>query len=344
MIGRSFNKIFEQSDKYNYFGDQKEREIGYSSLPSDREYRFTQSITNKVDLKSNWLSKGEIGPTFYDIFQNNSRYNIWGDTRKHLVNADLTLCNLKNCITHYPIKFPQKPNCYKLQPQYSDILKAGGIDYCNLANDHAMDFMGNGMLDTRYSLNELGIRYTGSGNNIDEASEPVYFKKKDTTIGILSASDHYRWFGAEEKIAGIRYIDITQNGWWNIIKQIQEMKKKCDFIIFSFNWKMKINKVESFAKKLIDYGVNVVYGCSAHKILPIEKYKHGLIIYSSGNFIDDYKVTNHKNNLSYITDVYVDNGNIYCIKIRPTSRNLHQVNFAKGQDYTTIMKVANFTS
>jgi poly-gamma-glutamate synthesis protein (capsule biosynthesis protein) len=204
-----------------------------------------------------------------------------------------------------------------------------------------MDFMGNGMLDTRFSLNELGIRYTGSGNNIFEASEPVYFKKKDTTIGILSASDHYRWFGAEEKIAGIRYVDITQNGWWNIIKQIQNMKKNCDFIIFSLNWKMKINNVKWFARKLIDYGVNVVHGCFPHKILPLEKYKNGLIIYSGGNYIDDYNVTNNKNNLSYITDVYIDNGNIYCVKVRPTSRTLHQVNFAKGKDYIDVMKVAN---
>jgi poly-gamma-glutamate synthesis protein (capsule biosynthesis protein) len=324
MIGRSFNQLFEKNDINDYYKEQKKEEIGYNSVPSDKYHRIVKNIKGDVKILSNWLSSGKIGPTFYDIFLNDNLYNIWGDTRDHLVKSDLTICNLKNCITHYPIKFPQKPNCYKLQPKYSKILKAGGIDYCNLANDHAMDYMGVGMLDTKHTLNELGIKHTGSGNNINEASEPAFFKRGNTTIGILSGSDHYRWWGAEKNVPGIKYIDLSQNNWGRLIKQIQDVKKRCEILVYVINWQDR--NFDWFAKKLIDYGVDIVHGCLNHKKMPVVNYKKGIIIYSCGNFIDDYKVTN-KNNLSYITDVYIDFDKINCVKIKSTKRENYQVNF-----------------
>ena len=51
-------------------------------------------------------------------------------------------------------------------------------------------------------------------------------------------------------------------------------------------------KYKEFGRKLVDTGVTIVFGHSAHHIIqnPIEEYNNGIIIYGLGDFINDYAV------------------------------------------------------
>ena len=81
-----------------------------------------------------------------------------------------------------------------------------------------------------------------------------------------------------------------------IYKKIRNNKDK--FIVFSIHWgsnwvKGEMPKhIKDFGRKLIDEGVNIVFGHSAHHIVknPIEEYNNGIIIYGLGDFINDYAV------------------------------------------------------
>ena len=57
----------------------------------------------------------------------------------------------------------------------------------------------------------------------------------------------------------------------------------------------RTNRDPNLGKKLIDNGVRIVFGHSAHHIPqpPIQKYKNGLIIYGLGDFINDYSINNN---------------------------------------------------
>jgi len=44
-----------------------------------------------------------------------------------------------------------------------------------------------------------------------------------------------------------------------------------------------------FAHRLVDSGLDIVFGHSSHHVRPIEVYREKLILYGCGDFIDDYE-------------------------------------------------------
>ena len=96
---------------------------------------------------------------------------------------------------------------------------------------------------------------------------------------------------------------IDYNNLNPIYQKIENLKKKNKFIVFSIHWGSNWvqgdmpNHIQQFAKNLIDIGVNIVFGHSAHHIVknPVEKYKNGIIIYGLGDFINDYSVRDEFN-------------------------------------------------
>ena len=68
-----------------------------------------------------------------------------------------------------------------------DILKEMGTDIVSLANNHALDFGVEALLDTFTTLEE-GNRLCGSGHYMDRAKAPVYYTIGDTTIAFVAAS------------------------------------------------------------------------------------------------------------------------------------------------------------
>ena len=68
---------------------------------------------------------------------------------------------------------PQKGKC-------SEALLALNTAGVTLANNHMMDYSGEGLKDTIKGLDKLNIKHTGAGRNIDEALEPMVFTEGDT--------------------------------------------------------------------------------------------------------------------------------------------------------------------
>ena len=72
-----------------------------------------------------------------------------------------------------------------------------------------------------------------------------------------------------------------------------------------------------FGKALIDNGVQIVFGNSAHHIppRPMQLYKNGLIIYGLGDLVNDYSVrNNYKSDESLMC--MIDNLKITKIKVK----------------------------
>ena len=75
--------------------------------------------------------------------------------------------------------------------------------------------------------------------------------------------------------------------------EIQEAKRQADVVLVSFHGhecdgletNVPAQFLETFSRRCIDAGANVVIGHGPHEIRGIEQYKEGLILYSLGNFI-----------------------------------------------------------
>jgi poly-gamma-glutamate synthesis protein (capsule biosynthesis protein) len=166
----------------------------------------------------------------------------------------------------------------------------------SLANNHTLDYGIKGMKNTLDALRRNSILTLGSADNHQQAIRPLIVESNSLRIGFISfvysfLRDEIPFFSTFQRMrqynrpGPARYFEKEVLGW------IQKLKERTDFIIASIHWDGSINypapPQRLLAEKLIDCGVNVIFGHHPHAVQGIQKYRNGLIFYSLGNFLFD---------------------------------------------------------
>jgi len=202
---------------------------------------------------------------------------------KWFSEADISMVNLENPITTRGSKVLKEFN-FRMHPKYRQILLNGGVDIVTIANNHTLDYGAEGMYDTIHYLDSVGVKHVGGGRNLAEARRPVIIEVKGKKIGFLGYFGG-GWHSATEKRAGIA------PRWENyVIEDVNKLRQEADFVVVNFHWgdekqHYPNEQQKRLAHKTIEAGADLVIGHHPHVLQGIEKYKHGIIAYSLGNFI-----------------------------------------------------------
>lgn len=259
----------------------------------------------------------------------------WGNVLPLLKKTDLNIINLETTLTISDKKVSKVFN-FKADPDKVKTLQEGRIDVVTIANNHILDYDEEGLLETIQILDKTGIKRVGAGKNAKEAIKPAIVIVKGGTIGILGYTDNEPgWKAASQP--GTNYIKI---GDINTVKNdVEQIKNKVDVLIVSIHWgpNMQENPSEqfiTFAHQMIDIGVNIIHGHSAHIFQGIELYKNGLILYDTGDFVDDYAVDPYlRNDRTFLFLCEVGKQGVKGLRLLPLLIDRMQVNLAKGTDY-----------
>jgi poly-gamma-glutamate synthesis protein (capsule biosynthesis protein) len=85
---------------------------------------------------------------------------------------------------------------------------------------------------------------------------------------------------------------------------------------------------------MIEKGADIIHGHSAHNFQGIEVYQHKLILYDTGDFLDDYAVDPFlRNDHSFLFKVEVSQKRIEKLVLVPVLISHCQVNLATNEDY-----------
>lgn len=247
--------------------------------------------------------------------------NVFANVEEMFKNSDGAVINLEDPMTTsstaYKSTIPLKAN-----PAYAHVLKENNIVVACLANNHIMDYGDTGLNDTISALNKTGLNYTGAGNNIDQASKPVYLSIKDRKIAILNYMDNttFTGFSTSEMAAAT----VTSPGYApadpNLIKKdIDEAKNNSEMVIVVFHYGNEYSTQPnayqvSISHQCIDDGADMVIGSHPHVIQPIEIYNGKPIFYSLGNFVFD--MSNSATHESLMVEMDL-NGSTANIKVHP---------------------------
>ena len=103
-------------------------------------------------------------------------------------------------------------------------------------------------------------------------------------------------------------------------------------MVFSLHWgpnmvKFPPSAFQAFARRLVDAGVDIVHGHSAHVFQGIEIYRKKIIFYDTGDFVDDYWVSEAIDE-QFIYWVRVRDGQLFEIELIPVKIDECQVNLA----------------
>ena len=303
------------------------------------------SKTNTEKVSNTTLTMGLAGDVMIGRLVNDhlahvpSKY-IWGDMLPLLKNQDVNLINLEAALTNSETIVPKVFN-FKADPCYVQTLVDASVDVVNLANNHVRDYGDEGLLETVKTLDQVGIKHVGAGRNAKEAKKPVIISKKGITIGILGFSDNEPSWIAKEATPGIHYVDMTDIN--DFKKDIESIRKLVDIVLVSLHWGPNMRErppqyFRQLAHALIDNGVDIIHGHSAHIFQGVECYKQGLILYDTGDFLDDYYVDPIlRNDHSFYFIVTLTKQGFCSLQLIPTVISNFQVNKATGSEREAII-------
>ena len=190
-----------------------------------------------------------------------------------LKKFDLRIANLEGPITGSPSVATDKNVLrFTFNKKFLPALKRN-FDALSLSNNHTNNFGEKGIDDTKKSLRESNIRYFGDPYN------------RNGVRGTIIEKNGF-------KIATIGYHELISPNVGPILKEIQELRKKSDYLVVMPHWgaeyrKSPSEKQKRLARLFIDAGADIVAGTHPHVIQTKEEYKGKKIYYSLGNFIFD---------------------------------------------------------
>jgi len=275
----------------------------------------------------------------------------WGDVRPLLDAADLRIINLECAITdnEQPWIRTAKVFHFRAQPSAIETLRTARIDACSLANNHTLDFEEQGLLDTLEHLDAAGIRHAGAGRNQEEAADPAILTvpaNHTRRAALLAFTDNEPSFAAGADRPGTNYLPVSLKP--DVLRRVERAVSAVrgmgvDTVIFSNHWGPNMvqrpKKIfRRFAHAVIDRGVDIYYGHSAHVFQGVEIYRGKPIIYDTGDFIDDYAVNPElRNDWSFLFQVSVVEGRFERLDLTPVKLSYARVDLASGGERETIL-------
>jgi poly-gamma-glutamate synthesis protein (capsule biosynthesis protein) len=281
-----------------------------------------------------------LGRMVNEVITREGYFYPWGNMIELLRSTDLNLVNLETTLTTSTKRVIKSYN-FKANPDKVQSLIAAGVDVCSIANNHILDFDVEGLFETMATLENAGFLYTGAGRNIYKAREPVVVTKNGIIVGIIGCTDNEPGWNAGKTKPGVFYINVKKPE--ALVTEIKSLRPLVDILILSIHWGPNMRQKPTrafvrFAHSMIDSGVDIFHGHSAHVFQGIEVYKEKLILYDTGDFVDDYRVNPPlRTDQSFFYIVKTDRRGIVGLELVPVLISNMQVNLAVGAEYRQIV-------
>lgn len=215
--------------------------------------------------------------------------------------ADLAIVNLECCISEHgrPWPAPGKPFFFRAPPTAVDVLASVGVRAVWLANNHALDYGYEALLDTFRHLQAAGIAWVGAGVDVGAARRGVVVETAGVRIGLVGFADHPADFEASHGRPGIAFVasgELARVGppaW--LVDEIRRLRAECEMVIVGPHWgpNMRAEPLPhhpAVARSLIEAGATALAGHSAHVVQPVGLVGGAPVLYDIGDLLDDYAV------------------------------------------------------
>lgn len=208
--------------------------------------------------------------------------------RDLIANADYFMVNEEFPFSNRGTKAQDKQYTFRLAPEKVSMFQELGIDAVTLANNHALDYGTDALLDSCEVLDQAGIAHTGAGKNLEEARKQVRIEvggKRIAVIGATRVIPQADWSAGASHPGMLATYDPTV-----LLEKIQKQKQENDYVFVIVHWGIERDErpqeyQRTLGKQYIDAGADLVIGSHPHVLQGVEYYKGKAIVYSLGNFI-----------------------------------------------------------
>jgi len=206
----------------------------------------------------------------------------------------------------------------RTDPAIADSLPRLGLDVVTIANNHAVDYGIEGLIDTALHLESVGIKTVGAGLNLECAARPYFKELSGRRIGVIAFScltpTGMDAGAARAGISGLRvqtayeidpWYQMEEPGDPSVIRirtrvrdddlsealtRVAEAKRQCDILIVTLHWGFGSGEdlaeyQRPLAQHLIEAGADVIHGHHPHAVHAFGFYHGKPIIFGAGTYV-----------------------------------------------------------
>lgn len=241
-----------------------------------------------------------IHDTVYkDALQKDGTYDftdMYANFSEDLKNTDIKFINQETVLGGVDLGLSGYPT-FNSPTEIAKNLESVGFNLVNLASNHCLDRMEQGIANELAAFDETNIVHDGVYNTQEEFDTIPTFTKNGITFSFLAYT--YGTNGIQPTYTyNVSYFDDAQ-----IQSDVQRAKEISDVVIVSAHWgdenTFEPNDFQKhYAQLFADCGVDVVIGTHPHTIQPVEWIEGSegnkmLCVYSLGNFIGGMLTTDN---------------------------------------------------
>jgi poly-gamma-glutamate capsule biosynthesis protein CapA/YwtB (metallophosphatase superfamily) len=205
--------------------------------------------------------------------------------------ADITVGNLESALGDigdpvakgYPFRAP---------PAAAQSLALAGFDVLSLANNHAMDYGPQALLQGIALLQDQGISVVGAGEN-EAAARRAHIRQVNgirlAFLGYVHVPVEWRGFDTQSWTATETAPGVAWGDPEGIATDVRAARQQADLVVVilhsGYEYVLQPSPPQvAAARAAIDAGAALVIGHHAHLLQGIEFYHGGVIAYGLGNF------------------------------------------------------------
>ncbi|MBR1659022.1 MAG: CapA family protein [Oscillospiraceae bacterium] len=228
--------------------------------PEPQPEYFTLSFVGDCTIGSSQHQRGSSA-SFEGLVGNDYTWPF-AATKQYFEDDYLSMANMEGTFTTAEIS-NGNTFTFKADPSYAAVFPEGSIEFVTLANNHAGDYLDQGLRDTEAALEAAGVGWAADGGvwlyeSDDGPSVGVYAKLYPSVAEVHAGVYALREQGAEIIIAALHW------GLEGVYRPIPDQ--------------------EAVGHAAIDAGADIVWGCHPHVLQRVEEYGGGMIFYSLGNW------------------------------------------------------------
>lgn len=250
----------------------------------------------------------------------------WGDTLPLLRRADVLVGNVEFVLADDGRPWPGKTFHFRADRRAAASLVSAGFALVSVANNHVLDFGTDAALESLATLAQHGIRFAGAGANADAARRPAVIRRDDLAIAMFAFTDNEPDWEAGRASPGVHHVPVDPHDRRAaaLLDAVGRERGVVDLLIVSAhwggNWGVDVPRSHKvFARALVDAGADVVFGHSPHIVRGVEVYRDRPILYSAGDFVDDYAVDPvERNDRSFMFVLRTEDGVPTELRLYPT--------------------------
>ena len=278
---------------------------------------------------------GDVSTTYSaELFRSLDIKALFGDVPEVLSDSDRVLINLECALTEKETPINKKGPNLKGPLDTAKALKAIGATDLSISNNHIMDYGIPGVTDTKNIITELGLNYTGFGDNYEDSRRDLIMELEGKRIAIISVCEHEYCYALENRM-GARPYDP-----YDTLEDVRSAREVCDHVIVLYHGGKEQSpypspRLRKLCQAMIKCGADVVLCQHSHCIGCYENYKDGHILYGQGNFHFTGRV-DHPHWQSGLI-VHLDITEKVDISFTPVVVKGLGIDLAKGEEYDSLM-------